>query len=83
MPKGIDGSALLRTIKNECGVIIANGMEHYTGKVIRIAHLGYDITPSDMLVAVSALEHGLSRQGYDFESGAGTAAARRVILETG
>ena len=79
MPKGIDGSALLKTIKNECGVIIANGMEQYTGKVIRIAHLGYDITPSDMLVAVSALEHGLSRQGYDFESGAGIAAARRVI----
>lgn len=83
MPPGVDGSALLKTVKRECGVTIANGMEHYRGKYIRIAHLGYDIAPSDMLVAVSALEHGLNRHGYDFESGAGIAAAQRVILETG
>ena len=82
MPPGIDGSALLETIKAERGVTIANGMEQYKGKVIRIAHLGYDIAPSDMLVAISALEHGLSRHGYGFESGAGIAAAQRVILET-
>ncbi len=83
MPPSIDGSALLKTVKQECGVTIANGMEHYRGKYIRIAHLGYDIAPSDMLVAVSALEHGLNRHGYEFESGAGIAAAQRVILETG
>jgi len=82
MPPGIDGSALLKTIKAECGVTIANGMEQYRGKYIRIAHLGYDIAPSDMLVALSVLEHGLSRHGYDFEPGAGMAAAQRVILET-
>lgn len=82
MPPGIDGSALLKTIKQDCGVTIANGMEHYRGKYIRIAHLGYDIAPSDMLVALSALEHGLSRHGYEFESGAGISAAQRVILET-
>lgn len=82
MPPGIDGSALLKTIKQDCGVTIANGMEQYRGKYIRIAHLGYDIALSDMLVALSALEHGLDRHGYDFESGAGIAAAQRVILET-
>ena len=82
MPPGIDGSALLKTTKEDRGVTIANGMEQYRGRVIRIAHLGYDIAPSDMLVAISALEHGLSRHGYDFESGAGIAAAQRVILET-
>ena len=82
MPPGIDGSMLLKTIKQECGVTIANGMERYKGKYIRIAHLGFEITPSDMLVALSALEHGLSRHGFAFESGAGISAAQRVILET-
>ena len=82
MPLDVDGSALLKTIKAERGVTIANGMEHYKGKAIRIAHLGYDIAPPDMLVAISALEHGLSRHGYDFESGSGIAAAQRVILES-
>ena len=82
MPPGIDGSDVLKTIKQECGVTIANGMDHYRGKYIRIAHLGYNVAPSDMIVALTALEHGLSRHGYDFESGAGVAAAERVIRET-
>ena len=83
MPPGIDGSDLLKTIKRECGVTIANGMDHYRGKYIRIAHLGYNVAPSDMVVALSALEHGLSQHGYEFESGTGVAAAERVIRETG
>ncbi len=83
MPPGIDGSELLKTIKQECGVTIANGMDHYRGKYIRIAHLGYNVAPSDMIVALEALEHGLGRHGYEFESGAGVAAAERVIRETG
>lgn len=83
MPPGIDGSDLLKTVKQECGVTIANGMDHYRGKYIRIAHLGYNVAPSDMIVALEALEHGLGRHGYDFESGAGVAAAERVIQETG
>ncbi|MDE0004065.1 MAG: alanine--glyoxylate aminotransferase family protein [Rhodospirillaceae bacterium] len=83
MPPGIDGSDLLKTIKQDCGVTIANGMDHYRGKYVRIAHLGYNVAPSDMIVAVSALEHGLSQHGYAFvESGAGVAAAERVIRET-
>ncbi len=82
MPPGIDGSDLLKTIKQECGVTIANGMDHYRGKYIRIAHLGYNMVPSDMIVALTALEHGLGRHGYEFETGAGVAAAERVIRET-
>ena len=82
MPPGIDGSDLLKTIKQECGVTIANGMDHYRGKYIRIAHLGYNVAPSDMIVALTALEHGLGQHGYAFESGSGVAAAERVIGET-
>jgi len=82
VPEGIDGSVLLKSIKSMSGVTIANGMDHYKGKVFRIAHLGYDIEPSDMLVAISALERGLSELGHEFEFGAGLAAAQRVILET-
>ncbi|MXX02938.1 MAG: alanine--glyoxylate aminotransferase family protein [Gemmatimonadetes bacterium] len=82
MPPGIDGSDMLKSIKQECGVTIANGMDHYRGKYIRIAHLGYNVAPSDMIVALSALEHGLSQHGYEFESGAGVSAAERVIRET-
>ena len=82
MPPGIDGSELLKTIKQECGVTIANGMDHFRGKYIRIAHLGYNVAPSDMIVALTALEHGLGQHGYEFESGAGVAAAERVIRET-
>ena len=81
MPDAIDGTAVLKTIKNDCGVMIANGMDHYKGKVIRISHLGYDIVPSDMLFALSALEYGLAQHGHKFSTGTGVSAAQKLILE--
>jgi aspartate aminotransferase-like enzyme len=80
LPPDMDGNALLKTIKTECGVIIANGMEQYRGRTLRIAHLGYAVSPFDMLVAISALEHGLARMGHPFEPGAGVAAVQRAVM---
>ena len=82
LPQGLDGNALLKVIKSECGVTIANGMEQYRGKVLRIAHLGYDVSPYDILIALSALEHGLLRLNFPFEPGSGVAAAQRRFLDT-
>lgn len=82
LPHDLDGNALLKVIKSECGVTIANGMEQFRGKVLRIAHLGYDVSPYDVLIALSALEHGLLRLNFPFEPGAGVAAAQRHFLDS-
>lgn len=81
-PPEVDGNKLLKTIKTQCGVTIANGMEQYKGKICRIAHLGYHIEAFEMLIAISALEYGLSHSGFSFQPGVGVAEAQRVLLET-
>lgn len=82
IPDSLDGDQLLKIIKTETGVAIANGMEQFKGKTCRISHLGYNMNPFDMLIAISALEIGLQKLGYTFEPGIGVEAAQRELLET-
>lgn len=82
LPEDIDGNQLLKYITASCGVTIANGMEQYKGRVIRIAHLGYNVDAFDMVIAISALEKGLAHMGHRFEFGAGVAAVQRALSVT-
>jgi alanine-glyoxylate transaminase/serine-glyoxylate transaminase/serine-pyruvate transaminase len=78
-PDGIDRSVLRHV--NEGGVILAGGLhpeikDHY----FRIGHMGV-VDGSDVRATVGALEQGLARLGYEFEQGAGLAAAQDVLSE--
>jgi len=77
-PEGLDGSKLVRMMRDELGVTVQGGQDQMKGKLVRIGHMGY-LGPFDMLVAVSALELGLERLAYRFEPGAGVAAVQRII----
>ncbi|HXZ87776.1 MAG TPA: alanine--glyoxylate aminotransferase family protein [Candidatus Binataceae bacterium] len=79
-PDGLDGSALVRLMRDELGISVQGGQDQMKGKLVRIGHMGY-LAPFDMLVAVSALEIGLVRLGHRFEPGAGVAAAQAVIAQ--
>lgn len=81
IPGQIDGNKLLKTIRTDCGVTIANGMGVYKDKICRISHLGYHIDACEMLIAISALEYGLKKHGFPFQPGAGVGAAQRMLLE--
>ncbi len=59
------------------GVMVQGGQDQMKGKLVRIGHMGY-LGPFDMLIAVSALEIGLARLGYNFNSGAGVAAVQSI-----
>lgn len=78
MPQGLDGSKLVRMMRDECGVMVQGGQDQMKGKLVRIGHMGY-LGPFDMLIAVSALEIGLARLGYNFKSGVGVAAVQSII----
>jgi aspartate aminotransferase-like enzyme len=78
MPQGLDGSKLVRMMRDECGVMVQGGQDQMKGKLVRIGHMGY-LGPFDMLIAVSALEIGLARLSYNFKSGAGVAAVQSII----
>jgi serine---pyruvate transaminase len=79
-PDGLDGSKLVRLMRDELGVTVQGGQDRMKGKLVRIGHMGY-LAPFDMLVAVSALEIGLARLGHRFEHGAGVAAVQASIAQ--
>jgi aspartate aminotransferase-like enzyme len=78
IPDGLDGSNLVRIMRDELGVTVQGGQDQMKGRLVRMGHMGY-LGPFDMLVAVSALELGLQRLGHRFEPGAGVAAVQRTI----
>ena len=74
-PEGLDGSKLVRLMRDELGVSVQGGQDQMKGKLVRIGHMGY-LGAFDMLIVVSALEIGLARLGYRFTTGAGVAAVQ-------
>ena len=58
LPEGIDGRQLTKHIRESYDVVLGGGQGSLTGKIVRIAHLGY-VEPAEIDDALSALERGL------------------------
>jgi len=78
IPQGIDGEKLVKTLRDVHGITMAGGQGDLKGKVIRIAHMGA-VDEYDILTGISAIEKVLHQMGYQFELGAGVAAAQKVF----
>lgn len=78
VPEGVDGGALVKTLRDEYGLTIAGGQEHLKGKIFRISHMGY-ADEIDVLTALGAVELVLSRLGHRFTPGSGVGAAEKVL----
>lgn len=78
VPQGIEGGAITKTLRTKHGVTIAGGQGSMKGKIFRLATLGY-ADPSDVIVALSALELTLSEVGYSIKLGEGIRAAQEVL----
>ena len=79
LPAEIDGKAFVQMMRNRHGITYAGGQSHLTGKIIRIAHLGW-VTEHDVVVAISALERGLAEVGYPVPPGAAVAAMQETLV---
>lgn len=75
LPQGVEWKAFNKTLKGKYGITIAGGQEAFTGKIFRIAHLGY-YDELDMITVLSALEMTLNDCGHKFELGKGIGAAQ-------
>jgi aspartate aminotransferase-like enzyme len=80
LPGGVDGAALLKNIEVRHGVKFAGGQEQLAGRIVRVSTMGY-CGPFDVIVALAALEMGLTEAGVSVELGAGVRAAEQVFLE--
>lgn len=77
-PAGVDGGAVVKSLRDQHGITIAGGQDQAKGKIFRIAHLGYFVD-SDIIIALSALERVLNNLGYKVDYGKGVGAAQEVL----
>ena len=80
VPDGMDGEQLLDYLRDQMGLVIAEGQDHLKGKIVRIAHMGY-MSVFDVLIAVSGLEMALRKFGFPAKLGHGVAAAQEILME--
>lgn len=81
-PAGLEAPAIVKAMKGEFAATVAGGQGQLSGKILRIAHLGYyDVT--DILGLIGTLEIVLRRLGHAFEPGAGVGAAQTEYLRRG
>jgi len=67
-PEGVDGTELLRHLRDRHGVTLAPGQGDLKGKIFRIGHIGwFDVF--DIAVALAAVELSLTELGADIERG--------------
>ncbi len=82
VPGGIDGDAIRKTLRVERGYVLGGGQARLAGKIIRIGTMG-DISQTDVLGMLGALEMELLGAGLHIQVGSGVQAALRVFLEAG
>jgi aspartate aminotransferase-like enzyme len=82
LPEGIDGDAIRKSLRESRGVVIGGGQMSLKGKIIRIGTMG-DLTQTDVLGAIGALEIALLEAGAPIHVGTGVQAALKVFLEAG
>ncbi|MBN1138342.1 MAG: alanine--glyoxylate aminotransferase family protein [Anaerolineae bacterium] len=80
-PDDIQGAELLARVK-EAGAVLAGGLHPaIRASYFRIGHMGA-ANQGDLLATIGALETGLTRCGYQFQSGAGLSAAAAAFAES-
>ncbi len=77
-PEGVDVSALRKALREEHGYVFGGGQKQLAGKLIRMGTMG-DLTESDIVAGLDALESALRAQGQSIASGTAVAAAHNVF----
>jgi aspartate aminotransferase-like enzyme len=78
VPLGIDGEKLVKVMRDEYGVAIAEGQAQLKGKIFRIAHMGY-IREKDLIVCIETLEKVLAAMGYKFKKDIGVETMKKLL----
>ncbi|MFZ2053317.1 MAG: alanine--glyoxylate aminotransferase family protein [Candidatus Aminicenantales bacterium] len=76
-PEGVEDKRF-RELYYENGVVVAGGLADTAGRVFRMGHMG-NLSSSQILFALDALEQTLKTIGYGFEPGAGRGAAKAIL----
>ncbi len=80
VPAGVNGDEIRKKLRVERGFVLGGGQEKLAGQIIRIGTMG-DITQTDVLGMLGALEMELLNAGLKIQVGSGVQAALSVFLE--
>ncbi|WP_027339719.1 pyridoxal-phosphate-dependent aminotransferase family protein [Halonatronum saccharophilum] len=80
LPEEVSYQKLNKRLKERYNVYITGSKGELQGKVFRIGHLG-NVSRSDILSTISAIELTLKDLGFDLELGSGLKAAQKVFYE--
>ncbi len=79
MPAGIDSDAIRKLLREGRGVIMGGGQKELKGTILRIGTMG-ELTQTDVLGALGAVEIALLEAGAPIHIGVGVQAALKVFL---
>ena len=79
-PAGVQAGRLLQKLRESRGVILSGGQLELKGKIVRMGTMG-DLSQTDVLGALGALEIALLEFDAPVRAGAGVQAALRVFLD--
>lgn len=80
VPDGVDASALLRNLRDMRGIVLSGGQMELKGKIVRMGTMG-DVSQTDVLGALGALEIALLEMDVPLKVGSGVQAALRIFLD--
>ena len=80
VPPGLDGAAIVRSMRERSGVTAAGGQGELKGKIVRIGHIGY-VDLGDVTAALAALERAVAEAGGVVEGGVAVERARAAHAE--
>jgi aspartate aminotransferase-like enzyme len=82
VPAGVDAAGLLRGLRENRGVTLAGGQVDLKGKIVRMGTMG-DISQTDVMAAIEALEIALLDYDVPVQMGAAGKAALSTFLDLG
>ncbi|KAK9818420.1 hypothetical protein WJX72_012441 [[Myrmecia] bisecta] len=63
VPEGVDWAAVVKNAMDKYNVEIAGGLGPTVGKIWRVGIMGYNATPANVALVLTAFKDGLSKQG--------------------
>ena len=64
MPEGIVSGNVIKIMRDEHSVIMADGQGELQGKIIRFAHMGYACTMNDAKTGMNAFKDAMAKNGF-------------------
>lgn len=80
VPEAVDAGALLRNLRDMRGVVLSGGQQELKGEIVRMGTMG-DVSQTDVLGALGALEIALLEMDVPVKVGSGVQAALRIFLD--